>query len=39
MNQMLSQGLIFIPDHFIEYVDDDEDSNSTADNSHSLMPY
>ena len=38
MNQMLSQGLIFIPDHFIEYVEDDE-ANSTTDNSHSLMPY
>ena len=39
MNQMLSQGLIFIPEHFIEYVEDEGEQNSTDNSSHSLMPY
>lgn len=42
MNQMLSQGLIFIPEGFIEYVDEDNNTiteEENNNNSHAIMPY
>ena len=41
MNQMLSQGLIFIPEPFLEYVDEDNNtiSEEVDNNNRAIMPY